>query len=272
MSLSKEKDPENLFKNVEEKQTKIIDKTSLRRLLRDVKHIMTSPLHSEGIYYHHCEEDMLKGYAMIIGPEDTPYYGGYYFFEIVYPTNYPHSPPTFTYCTQGDNVRFHPNFYKSGKVCVSILNTWRGEQWNSCQTITSVLLTLMTLFTKNPLLNEPGVSMRNKDVDTYNKIIMYKNVEIAILHLITKKKNYYRDWFNLFEQSMNTHFMNNHNNIEKWIESNFHLNIHETVCTSIYGMRCELTHKKIIDYFNKTHKSILKKNKPKKVSKIKNSN
>ena len=261
MSISKEKDPENLFKNVEEVPSKTIDKTSLRRLLRDIKHIMTSPLHSEGIYYHHCEEDMLKGYAMIIGPEDTPYYGGYYFFKIVYPTNYPHSPPTFTYCTQGDNIRFHPNFYKSGKVCVSILNTWKGEQWNSCQTIASVLLTLMTLFTKNPLLNEPGVTIRNKDVETYNKIITYKNVEVAMLHLLTKKKNYYQEWFNIFEQNIHTHFINNYNNIEKWIKSNFDSDTHETICTNIYGMRCDLTHRKLIDYFNKTGKGVLHRKK-----------
>lgn len=52
----------------------------------------------------------------------------------------------------------HPNMYKNRKVCVSILNTWRGEQWSGCQTIKSVLLTLMSLLDSKPLLNEPGIT------------------------------------------------------------------------------------------------------------------
>ena len=52
---------------------------------------------------------MLKGYAMIVGSEDTPYFGGFYLFEITYPFDYPHSPPVIVYHTNGGGVRFHPN-------------------------------------------------------------------------------------------------------------------------------------------------------------------
>ena len=100
-----------------------ISKTSIKRLISDVKELLRMPLTSNGIYYQHDESDMLKGYAMIVGPKDTPYYGGFYFFEFNFPMDYPHHPPVVKYHTNGDNVRFHPNFYKTGKVCVSILNT-----------------------------------------------------------------------------------------------------------------------------------------------------
>ena len=79
---------------------------------------------------------------MIVGPSETPYFGGFYFFEFKYPGDYPHSPPEVIYKTNGDNIRFNPNLYVNGKVCISLLNTWRGEQWTSCQTITTVLLNL----------------------------------------------------------------------------------------------------------------------------------
>ena len=49
-----------------------IGKDNVKRLLNDVKDIILSPLHDNGIYYIHDDEDMLKGYAMIIGPEETP--------------------------------------------------------------------------------------------------------------------------------------------------------------------------------------------------------
>ena len=95
-----------------------IAKSSVHRLLRDVKQIMVNPLSSNGIFYNHDEEDMLKGYAMIIGPEDTPYHNGFYFFELNFPNNYPYSPPVVYFCTNGDGVRFNPNLYKTGKVCI----------------------------------------------------------------------------------------------------------------------------------------------------------
>ena len=122
--------------------SKVIPKDTLIRLLRDVKTLMKTPLTDNGIFYVHDDVEVLKGYAMIVGPKDTPYFGGYYLFSLNYPTDYPHSPPKVTYHTNGDGIRFNPNLYKCGKVCISLLNTWRGEQWTSCQTISSVLLTL----------------------------------------------------------------------------------------------------------------------------------
>ena len=37
------------------------------------------------------------------------------------------------HCTGGGSVRFNPNLYKCGKVCLSLLGTWsgaRGESWD----------------------------------------------------------------------------------------------------------------------------------------------
>ena len=121
--------------------TTFISKETINRLLKDVRSIIKSPLTEQGIYYVHDDSDMLKGYAMIVGPSDTPYFGGFYFFEFSYPTDYPHSPPKLKYCTNGNGIRFNPNLYVCGKVCVSLLNTWKGDQWTSCQTISTVLLT-----------------------------------------------------------------------------------------------------------------------------------
>jgi ubiquitin-protein ligase len=160
--------------------TNVISKDSIHRLLKDVKDIIKHPLHDNGIYYQHDDEDMLKGYALIIGPTETPYFGGNYFFEFLYPYNYPYSPPKVKFCTGGEDVRFNPNLYTSGKVCLSILNTWTGDQWTSSQTITTILLNLCTLFCVNPLLNEPGINKFHPDLENYNKIIEYENMNIAI--------------------------------------------------------------------------------------------
>ena len=168
----------------------VMDKKSRRRLQKDIVEIIKNPLSEHGIYYAHDEQNMLKGYAVIFGPGDTLYRYGCYCFEFKFPTNYPYSPPKLTYMTNDGHTRFHPNLYRNGKVCISILNTWKGEQWTSCQTIKSVLLMLVTLFHNKPLLNEPGFSERHRSFIPYNNIIRFKNLQIAVTRNLNKEKVY----------------------------------------------------------------------------------
>ena len=62
----------------------VITKETLSRLVHDVKDIIKNPLTDHGIYYHHDDGDMLKGYALIIGPSETIYEGGFYLFRFKY--------------------------------------------------------------------------------------------------------------------------------------------------------------------------------------------
>ena len=172
-----------------------ISKSAIKRLLLDVKEIIKNPLETNGIYYKHDSTDILKGTAMIIGPQETPYQYGYYLFKFKFPSNYPFAPPKVEYMTNDGRTRFNPNLYRNGKVCVSILNTWSGDQWTGCQTISSVLLTLCTLLNDNPLLNEPGIHSTNKNIIPYNNILRYKNFEHAIYKIITKKMEVFSHFY-----------------------------------------------------------------------------
>ena len=111
---------------------------AIKRINRDIKLCRTTyaeEFEKQGIYVHFDENNTKFCYIMIYGPEkkydyfaekeiDTPYYGGFYFFSIDYPINYPYSPPKFKYMTNDGITRFNPNLYINGKVCLSILNTW----------------------------------------------------------------------------------------------------------------------------------------------------
>jgi ubiquitin-conjugating enzyme E2 Z len=220
-----------------------IKKETLKRLLLDIKNIVKNPLTDNGIYYIHDDTEILKGYAMIIGPRDTPYFGGAYFFEFKFPTDYPYSPPKVQYLTNYNNIRFNPNLYRNGKVCVSILNTWKGENWNSCQTISTVLLNLFTLLSPNPLLNEPGITTINKDFHPYNEIIEYVNIEVAIIKILNKENNFYiAPIFDKFYDLFVDEFKKNKNDIIAFIESKI-ITTPAYICSvSIYGMR------NLIDY------------------------
>ena len=165
-----------------------INNNTIKRIASDVKYILNNErsLSLENIYYKHDEENILKGYALIIGQKNTPYAYGYYFFEFNFPDNYPFSPPVVRYLTNDGITRFNPNLYTNEKVCISLLNTWRGEQWTSCQTISTVLLTLCTLLCKDPLLNEPGIKKEHVDFLNYTKIIEYKKIDISIIKIVNK--------------------------------------------------------------------------------------
>jgi len=228
-----------------------ISKETINRLLKDVKHIIKNPLTDNGIYYIHDDSDLLKGYALIIGPEDTPYYGGNYFFELKYPFDYPHTPPKVTYCTNGDEVRFNPNLYKCGKVCISLLNTWRGEQWTSCQSISTVLLTLCTILCKDPLLNEPGVTQTHQDMKNYTDIIEYSNIKTAVCSIIQKKPGIYQNFFENFEPFIKENFLKNFDKILSFSEKkNKEFNSKPVIITGFYSMRIKIDYEKVIENLN----------------------
>jgi ubiquitin-protein ligase len=218
----------------------MITRETIKRLAKDVREIMKNPLEEHGIYYFHNETDMLKGQALIIGPNDTPYENGYYFFELEFPPDYPHLPPTVTYCTNDGMTRFNPNLYKSGKVCISVLNTWRGEQWTACQTISSILLVLCTTLNKKPLLNEPGVKENHRDYSSYEQIITYKNFKIAILEML--RGTMVKRQFPLFSKIIESKFVDNYDNIIK----NLHTSrIEETTLrTHLYNMTVHINYAK----------------------------
>lgn len=169
----------------------VIPKETVTRLLRDIRDVMTDPsLDDCGIIYQHSETDILTGYACIVGPPDSLYFGGYYYFMFKFPTNYPHSPPIVSYLTITNNIRFHPNFYANMRVCVSIINTWRGEQWSGCQNIRSILMAFQTLFDMEPLLHEPGIRSGHSDFKPYHIMVEYFNYKFACLTILTEFTDY----------------------------------------------------------------------------------
>jgi len=239
----------------------VITKETISRLLKDVKNIIQNPLTDNGIYYTHDDEDLLKGYAMIVGPSETPYFGGFYFFEFKYPSDYPYSPPLVTYMTNGDNIRFNPNLYVNGKVCISLLNTWRGEQWTSCQSISTILLNLCTLLCKDPLLNEPGISKYHADFNKYTSIIEYKNIEIAILRMVSKHPSTFNDKFNIFYPFIKENFLKNNDLILKYLEEkSINDNNTSTLITGIYSMNVKINYEYLYNHYKKILNKVLENN------------
>ncbi|KAI5466674.1 small conjugating protein ligase-like protein [Mariannaea sp. PMI_226] len=128
--------------------------------------------------------------ALIMGPHETPYEFGFFEFTIKFPKDYPSkSPSVQCVTTNGGRSRFNPNIYSNGKVCLSILGTWRGErgeEWSSAQGLESILLSIQSLMSANPYENEPGFEDANTPADkeaqqNYVQKIRHETIRISVI-------------------------------------------------------------------------------------------
>lgn len=139
---------------------------------------------------------------LIVGPDDTPYEGGFFLFDMKLPADYPNTSPSVTFLTTGGGaVRFNPNLYNNGKVCLSLLGTWEGERWNpAISNINQVLQSICYLiFVPEPYYNEPGYDGRqgHPDVDRaskqYTENIRQYTLQHAILDHLVSPDNEFGD-------------------------------------------------------------------------------
>lgn len=159
----------------------------LNRIKRDLATIYREP--PPGMFVVPEPEDMTKINALIIGPFDTPYEGGFFHFMLRCPPNYPCNPPRVKLVTTGEgSVRFNPNFYKNGKVCLSILGTWSGPSWSPALSLSSLLISIQSLMSDRPYHNEPGYERERRagEVNRYNRIIQHETIRVAVLDSLVK--------------------------------------------------------------------------------------
>lgn len=205
-----------------------------KRIHNDIKLLKTGILDKENIYVDFNESDIFKARALIIGPEikDSPYIGGFYFFDIEFPKNYPLSPPKVNFMTLYDRVRFNPNLYKCGKVCLSILNTWSGPGWTTSQNLYSVLISLQSLLHEFPIQNEPGWEKETgKKSEDYNNVLAYYNIKGAVIHMIENTP----EEFMMFKDIMIQFLVKNFDKYIKFTEKYIHLD-KQRIKSGIYDM------------------------------------
>ena len=142
----------------------VIKTKSMIRILGELQTLKKSlPVNEDtSIILRYNKSNIQYASFFITGPKDTPYHNGIFEFHMRFPGNYPASNPLVNLMTTGnETVRFNPNLYNSGKVCLSLLGTWtggEGESWNpSISTSLQVLISIQSLiFCEEPYFNEPG--------------------------------------------------------------------------------------------------------------------
>ncbi|KAF7020469.1 hypothetical protein CFC21_033562 [Triticum aestivum] len=113
----------------------------------------------ETIYVRVFEDRMDLLRVVMVGASGTPYHHGLFFFDLQLPPSYPDAPPQVYYHSFG--LRLNPNLYECGTVCLSLLNTFGGEDTEVWSPTTSSLLQVVVsiqglVLNDQPYYNEAG--------------------------------------------------------------------------------------------------------------------
>lgn len=235
-----------------------MDKRKLKRIINEIKELEESRdiLKQSGIYFNYDEGSVDNINILFIGPEDTPYEKGFYFFELTYPDHYPMIPPNMKYHTQGylnnnkrnDNIkiRFNPNLYTNGKVCLSMLNTWKGPGWVPTNTITNILVAIQALvFNSEPLRNEPGFEhAAQQSIDLYSSVINYSNYKISVFDQLCNNMGK----FEVFREEIKNYYKENEKTYDKIIDKLSKID-NKMIATPAYGMHVYLDYNNLKKYY-----------------------
>ena len=229
-------------------------KSHIKRIIsKDMRSIKEHELEENGIFITFNEQDVTEAYAMIIGPKDSCYEGGLLYFKINFPIQYPHVPPKVQYISRG-SIRIHPNLYRGrrqedylGKVCLSLLGTWSGPGWTSIMDITSILLTIQSLLTNDPLTKEPGYTNSTGEInERYNTCIEFETLRTLIV------KNSLEIPYGLedFKPHIINHFKENFDSILERYKNISEKKNNSVVMMSVYNINLHIDYIKLLEIYN----------------------
>lgn len=187
--------------------------SAIMRILSEISSFKKDlPLNWESTIWTRVPKNNFHLFSFLIsGPKDTPYENGLFEFHAYLPTDYPNNVPQVLIHTTGDGrVRFNPNLYDSGKVCLSILGTWsgqEGEKWNpKTSTFLQVMVSIQSLIlVEHPYFNEPGweremhTEKGKLASSMYSEERMPSTIKLAMIEMIQKPPKG-------FEEVVHTHF------------------------------------------------------------------
>ncbi|CAL6019901.1 Ubiquitin-conjugating_enzyme E2 [Hexamita inflata] len=132
-----------------------------RRLAAERKIFLSNTLSS--IYAVPKDPDNLyEWFAVILGPEQTPWQGGVFILSIKFPPEYPFKQPNVLFETHV----FHPNVYTDGRICLDLLQ----GAWKPIFTMDTILLSIRSLLSDpNPAspANQDAAKLYEEDRHGY---------------------------------------------------------------------------------------------------------
>lgn len=139
---------------------------ALTRLRRELENLNKDP--PPNCTAKPCGDNLFHWEAQIYGPSDTPYAGGIFNLDILFPTEYPFKPPKINFTTKV----YHPNINDVGSICLDILK----DNWSPALTLEQILISICSLL-NDPNPDDPLVpDIANEYKTNYEK---YKNTAMS---------------------------------------------------------------------------------------------
>ncbi|KAL8916017.1 MAG: hypothetical protein Q9172_006504 [Xanthocarpia lactea] len=150
----------------------------LRAVSREHKILRTSL--PEGVYVRIWESNIELLRVLIVGSSGTPYAYAPFLFDITLHKRFPTEAPTAFFHSWTNGVgKINPNLYEDGKVCLSLLGTWRGddddEEWVAGKsTVLQIIVSLLGLvLVKEPFYNEAGFEALQGTIESNHTSAVY---------------------------------------------------------------------------------------------------
>lgn len=129
----------------------------LQRQFKD----LTDPKKAIPSFHIELDDDniFLWNIGIMVLNTDSMYHGGYFKGQMRFPCDFPFCPPTFRFTP----AIHHPNVYRDGRLCISILHQGGdpttgepdSETWTPAQTVESVLISIISLL-EDPNIDSPA--------------------------------------------------------------------------------------------------------------------
>lgn len=118
------------------------------------------------------DSNIYEWQCMMEGPPGSDYDGGYFPCQLSFPKEYPNKPPTMRFLTPNF---WHPNVYKDGRVCISILHEAKhdemnqqekmSEKWRPILGVEAILVSVLSMLSdpnfESPANVDASIELRN---------------------------------------------------------------------------------------------------------------
>lgn len=137
----------------------MVESFAIARLQREFREL--SQNEDTGFSVGLVDDNWFVWTACFPGPSETPWEGGMYMANLRFPNDYPNSPPEMIFKCE----LWHPNIFRDGRVCISILHPAgedvfnalesSAERWRPILGVESILVSVISML-NDPNLDSPA--------------------------------------------------------------------------------------------------------------------
>ena len=144
-------------------------KNSYEILIHEFEELKHEPLSISGYTIELFDQNIYQWRITLLGAKDTPYADGIFFIKLLFPEDYPDSPPKIDFLTPIYHMNVHPKY---GRVDVNFIR----YDWQKTSKVREILTKLYTIF----YLENPDSPYSREQADEYRKDrdLYYFKIEI----------------------------------------------------------------------------------------------